>query len=955
MKNSRTNLLRKLCAVSLAAAMLAGAGLTEAGTYIGTAVQVYAVTSSSKETLASSFEYEENDNGGITITKFIGNETNVVIPSKIDGKAVTSIGDSAFCDCKNLTEVTIPDSVTSIGNWAFVGCTGLTEVTIPDSVTSIGEWAFEGCTNLKEINVDKNNKNYSSANGVLFNKDKTTLIKYPEGKTDDKYSIPNSVTSIGNRAFDDCTNLKTVTIGNSVTSIDWYAFSGCTGLTEVTIPDSVTSIGWFAFEDTAWYDNQPDGVVYAGKVAYEYKGEMPENTKITLKDGTVGIADGAFGGCTGLTEVTIPDSVISIGERAFAGCTSLTEVTIPNSVTSIGENAFSDTAWYDNQPDGIVYAGKVAYKYKGEMPENTKITLKDGTVGISDGAFDSFGYWVGPDKIEIPNSVVSIGANTFYGWACLEEIYVDKNNKNYSSENGVLYNKDKTKLICMPGGYNKTYKTYVMPDTVIKIENSALCDFYFNNCYNIIFSKALKSIDVVIDVAGYVVIPETVTYISNDALKSVSAIYGYKNSEAQKYAEKNNITFIDMDSVKKETGKYTLSSKNNDNTFVFMAQNDNFYNFSFKSESNFEYEAVNGILNVGTSDCGTSCRCSENLKKGDIITFKFSGNTSDINIDISNIYEDVLNNQTNKYVDYRFENKTVYVRGNGYIPNNYSDWNSSFYYDLNINNVVIENGITSIGSRVFYNLRNLKSVYIPESVTQIADDAFIYKYFEPTTSYEPIPIVSEGEDKIMDYITIYGAKNSYAKTYAKEKNIPFVAVNEIKDKNSNITVTGNLSDKTKLSVKSLSYKDINVGDDTTVRAYYDISLLENGKKVQPNAPVTVKIPYIGNTNNIEVYRINNDGTNEKMLSNYSNGVINFVTDHFSKYAIVTAAGMLGDTNGDGKVNIADALMIARYDAKLTTLNDTQLSVSDVNGDSKVNIADALKIARFDAKLIDSLD
>ena len=891
MKNSRTNLLRKLCAVSLAAAMLAGAGLTEAGTYIGTAVQVYAVTSSSKETLASSFEYEENDNGGITITKFIGNETNVVIPSKIDGKAVTSIGWGAFEYCTSLTEVTIGNGVTSIGGYAFEYCTGLTEVTIGNSVTSIGDEAFRYCE---------------------------SLIK-------------------------------------------------------VTIPDSVISIGWYAFSDTAWYNNQPDGVVYAGKVAYEYKGEMPENTKISLKDGTVGITDHAFWYCTSLTEITIPDSVISIGECAFDGCTSLTEVTIPDSVKSIDSDAFFDCKSLKEVTigNGVTRIGDRAFYLctsleKVEIPNSVtsvgdyvfqcceslkEVTIGNGVTRIGKQAFYDCKSL---KEVTIPSGVTSIGYSAFGGYN-LKEINVDKNNKNYSSENGVLYNKDKTKLICMPGGYNKTYKTYVMPDTVIKIENGALCDFYFNNYYNIIFSKALKSIDVVIDVAGYVVIPETVTYISNDALKSVSAIYGYKNSEAQKYAEKNNITFIDMDSVKKETGKYTLSSKNNDNTFVFMAQSDNFYNFSFKSESNFEYEAVNGILNVGTSDCGTSCRCSKNLKKGDIITFKFSGNTSDINIDISNIYEDVLNNQTNKYVDYRFENKTVYVRGNGYIPNNYSDWNSSFYYDLNINNVVIENGITSIGSRVFYNLRNLKSVYIPESVTQIADDAFIYKYFEPTTSSEPIPIGSEGKDKIMDYITIYGAKNSYAKTYAKEKNIPFVAVNEIKDKNSNITVTGNLSDKTKLSVKSLSYKDINVGDDTTVRAYYDISLLENGKKVQPNAPVTVKIPYIGNTNNIEVYRINNDGTNEKMLSNYSNGVINFVTDHFSKYAIVTAAGMLGDTNGDGKVNIADALMIARYDAKLTTLNDTQLSVSDVNGDSKVNIADALKIARFDAKLIDSLD
>jgi len=172
----------------------------------------------------------------------LGKSGSYTIPN-----GVTNIVSEAFRDCPDLISITIPDSVASIGSEAFRGCLGLTTVTIPKSVTSIGDNLFSFCTNLSAIAVDALNSSYSSVDGVLFNKSQTLLIQCPGGRVGN-YTIPNSATILGSRAFWSCTSLASVTIPNSVAYLGQAVFRHCSGLTRITIPSSVINMGGLTFD-----------------------------------------------------------------------------------------------------------------------------------------------------------------------------------------------------------------------------------------------------------------------------------------------------------------------------------------------------------------------------------------------------------------------------------------------------------------------------------------------------------------------------------------------------------------------------------------------------------------------------------------------------------------------------------------------------------------------------------
>ncbi len=298
--------------------------------------------------------YKLLDNGTYEVS--VGNAkeaTEIVIPSKYNGKPVTRIGYRAFSDCTRLTSIDIPDSVTSIGDDAFKNCTGLTSIDIPDSVTSIGGSSFSGTAYYNnESNLE---------NGVLYIG--KYLIKARYDISGD-YSVKEGTKIIAPTAFSGCGRLTSIDIPDSVTNIGDHAFKKCKGLTSIDIPDSVTSIG-----------------------------------------------DDAFQHCTGLTSVDIPDSVTSIGDYAFSGCTGLTSIDIPDSVKSIGGAAFIATAYYDNESNwenDVLYIGKYLIKAKSNISGD--YSVKEGTKIIASYAFSGCGRLT---SIDIPDSVKSIGNYAF--------------------------------------------------------------------------------------------------------------------------------------------------------------------------------------------------------------------------------------------------------------------------------------------------------------------------------------------------------------------------------------------------------------------------------------------------------------------------------------------------------------------------------------------------------------
>ena len=680
------------------------------------------------------------------------NLTNIIMPD-----SVTAILPGAFARCSSLRTIEIPNGVIYIEGETFSGCSNLETIQIPESVTNIDDDVFIDCYSLQNINVDENNDNYISENGILFDKKKTKIIKYPAGKKDVKeYTIPDDITIIERYAFSGCNNLENINISNNVTKIENYAFKGCSSLTNIAIPEGITYIGAETFSGCSSLKTIkiPNSITNIGKGAFK---DCINLASINIPDGVTSMGDEVFKGCNSLESINIPDGITSIGEDLFLRCSSLESITIPEGVASIGSGAFYGCSSLENItiPKSITNIGSSAFYGCSSL---TNITIPEGITNIEVYTFDQCNNL---KNVKLPESIISIGQHAFSGCKNLENI--------------------------------------IIPANVTTIESYA-----FSGC------DSLKSIN----------IPEGVTNVDKDAFSNNTIIYTIADSEIHRYLEEVKRGYILEGEAKEVSTNYEIKeeeswdvSENEDGSIIakWTANNrtlnitgtgkmkDTYANSV--SWNNTQYKEIiekvlisEGITNIGNSNfsgCtsltsieipdsvkeigrGAFENCSslktidipnevtvlntevfngcENLESinlsSDLLRIEdsaFSGCTSLENITIPESVISIgsafnnCSNLTNIFVDLNNKNymsqdgvlfskdKTTLVRypakkqfvENYEIPSSVTILETGSFNSCNLISITIPNTVKEIRSSVFVNSENLKSVTLPKDILNI--------------------------------------------------------------------------------------------------------------------------------------------------------------------------------------------------------------------------------------------
>ena len=565
------------------------------------------------------FQYKIEDDNSCTITDYDGMASSLSIPSAINGHTVKQIDTGALSDNRIITSVTIPNGVTTIGFSAFNGCIKLekikfssnldtvcenafnntkwfnnqsnglvyvgkvaykykgdmprnTKITVKSDTVSISESAFKDCANLTAILIPSSVKHIDKY--AFYNCQGLTKLNFNDGIErieNDAFGSCEKLTSvnfsetlksIGAFAFVECKKLSEITIPQSVTSVGEYAFSGCENLASVTVSDDLPYVGGRAFEKTKWLNSQPDGVVYIGKSAYGYKGDIPKNTELSLKSGITNISGYAFYEEKNLTSVKIPETVNRIGNWAFLDCEGLKNVNIPDGVKRIESWTFSNCSSLTNitVPDSVTVLDGLAFSYCTNLKN---IELSKNLTEIGMGALS---HCTSLENIDIPDSVIimdniamagcselksvnigsnlkTVGGQVFAGCTSLEKVNVNLNNKNYTSENGIWYDKNKTKIILYP--YNKKDSAYTTPTSL-----KELCNGYVGSYGILLDNSNLKTVTIEKNVAkidDYAI--GFVFDFDNYKINKVKdfTVKGYRGTVAESYAKKNSFNFVALD------------------------------------------------------------------------------------------------------------------------------------------------------------------------------------------------------------------------------------------------------------------------------------------------------------------------------------------------------------------------------------------------------------------------
>lgn len=936
----------------------------------------------------SVYNYDVKKNDVVTITKWSGTDTEIEIPSMIDERYVTEladeaftgcselvsvkipysvvrigagtfgycgslktvefsesvkiIGDRAFNECVSLADIQLPESLTEIGRYAFWNCQSIENIYISANVNSIGYSAFTYCKNLVEIDVNEENPYFHSVNGVLYNKNCTELISWPEANVNfvleeglthigaaafyentniENIKLPSTVTHIGEYAFHQCGNLKTMEFSSSLKEIGAWAFRGCILLENVQFPYGLEKIGNNAFAncDGIVVLELPDTLTELGESAFTSSGNISE---LKLSSGLQVISKAAFTHCDSLTSVEIPAGVTQIGDIAFQNCERLKKVIVSETVTSIGKNAFGIMSKPETGPYNVygftivALPGSAAEQYALEKGHN----FADITLGIPDDIVKYSGEYK-EEGVTLVYDVMNDDTVVITGGECTAENLIIPSS---------IDDKPVTVVCDFALKGNSSIVNLEISEGIYKVGISA-----FENCDNLVQVKVPSTVS---DLGWY-------AFADCDKLMAIDV-------------DEYNLYYCTVEGVLYDAGLYKLiqcpaglETVNIPECVITI------YKGAFMGCRKIEEIALpDGIQYVNTR---AFYNCSSlrgvTLPEGmtQISGYTFYGCSSLEQITIPSgvtIMQDGVfwNCESLKSIE---------------LPEGLKEIDSHLFDGCkSLTEITIPKNIECIKAYAFHNCENLKTITVPKEVTQIEKRAFGFI----------------NEVKNEDFVLL-GYEDSEAERYAVESSVDFKKyIILTSDYGIELEFLEDMvEEEVKLDAKELGdedeeYKDIvfdgkideenTKPEDVRFKAFGIAMLNALNEKVQPLGNVTVRIPCPIDFNGAEckIYYVDDNGRFFNMHATYKDGFIVFETNHFSTY-MVTETLLIedapveivyGDANDDGTVNSKDAVMLKKHLAGYKDLG-INTDACDVNCDGEVNSKDTVlilkKLAGYDVE------